>query len=370
MGEFGQQILKTSYEIFNCLLQQEKGTFVVSPFSIINMLGILLNGSNDTLKNKMKKILGNTVDFNNDISKIYNQLKISLEDLNSATLNLNNYVFHDMRMKVLPDFRETLARYLISELKPVYLALFDDFQNLINKTVYTDTNGLLDKISDDLPDDLKVLILNTVYFKESWRFPFSVDHENEYFFNGDKKFKVPMMKIRKKFKAADTEKFKVVQIPFANPTYSFLGILPKTNNFSNIRISDVLSSLKLHDVFISMPKFTIETEIDIKDKLKLENLQGIFDGHSFLNIFKDTAITNPELIHVAVIDIDEKGTSASTVTYEYAITCLLHPKEIIFEFNSPFLFYIIKTITNNSSHNNFKQLPIIMGRYTGHDMNK
>ncbi|WUR03275.1 alpha-1-antitrypsin-like protein [Vairimorpha necatrix] len=368
-------IIKTSSDMFSYLLEQQRGTFVFSPYSIINILGILLNGSTNNTKNMMEEFLyyeDNTDKFNDDIYKINHQLHISPDDsiAGSSTLKLNNYVFYNNQIKMIPLFEEIIKKYFKTESQTFDPTKTEEILNIINETVKTNTNGLIENLFDELPGNLLALIVNTMYFKLSWKLPFEIEHENRDFADGEMKIQVPMMKISKEFRAFETDGYQAVQIPYADHNYSFLGILPKSNkkedlNIENIEISKLLLKMKLYDVEIRIPKFKFKTEIDIIREMKMEKLQEIFTNPSFLNMFSGVPFGNPELFHVAVIDVNEKGTEGASVTSTFARLSLNILPKMTINFNRPFIFYIVKTISDNNTPSSIEDLPIFMGRFSG-----
>ena len=104
-----------------------------------------------------------------------------------------------------------------------------------------------------------------------------------------------------------------------------------------------------HDIVkIKLPKFTIESEIDLKEPLQKLGVKAIFEGDANLSklAYGGDGLKVDKVIHKAKLTIDEKGTVAGAGTAVTMVTKGLYgPDEITFD--RPFLCYIYKDKTGD-----------------------
>ena len=111
-----------------------------------------------------------------------------------------------------------------------------------------------------------------------------------------------------------------------------------------------------------MPKFSIESEIDLNDCVKQLGAQLIFDpDNADLSGFGESENGNvyvSKIFQKAKIDVDEEGTRAAAATMIVANDCasLIEYKEVILD--SSFFWCVYDGKTN---------IPLFMGTFTGNE---
>lgn len=135
--------------------------------------------------------------------------------------------------------------------------------------------------------------------------------------------------------------------PFKDNKYEFIGILPKEEgNFklSNLNIEGLLQNKINNEVSISLPKFKIKYEIDLKelyDEIGIETNTTI----SFNELNEDVSINH--MISKTSITIDEKGTNGSNIRSSELETKDLNDSEQHIFLDRPFAFLIRNKENNN-----------------------
>ena len=137
--------------------------------------------------------------------------------------------------------------------------------------------------------------------------------------------------------------------PFKNEKYYFVGILPKEKGIKEASVLDIeglLASKKEAIVYVGIPKFTIESSIDLTKLYNNYGIQDIFNnrGNFHQMTDKDTYVSKmyqKEYINIGeygTVDSNTKTASLSTRTYDNT-----NYKVIL---NRPFIFLIINAETN------------------------
>jgi len=183
-------------------------------------------------------------------------------------------------------------------------------------------------------NDVVLVILNAIHFKGSWLEAF--DPEPRLL-----NFKLPSgRKIQKNFLTrrsgvfgyAETETLRVVKIPYREAGFYMLVAIPKNRNdtideiiadMQPAELVEVITKPKYREeVILSMPKFTID--------------------YNFRRYWKLASGSWLELLHKAVIEVDEKSSEAVAPT----TILTAHPRAITrrpikVELNRPFLFMVM-----------------------------
>uniref|UniRef100_A0A8D0BYA5 Serpin domain-containing protein n=1 Tax=Salvator merianae TaxID=96440 RepID=A0A8D0BYA5_SALMN len=91
--------------------------------------------------------------------------------------------------------------------------------------------------------------------------------------------------------------------------------------------------------------FEISTSYSLKEALGKLHITDVFSNHADLSgITEQTQLKLSKASHKAVVNIDERGTTASAATTLVGVPLSWSPPTV---FNHPFLVLIIETKTNN-----------------------
>jgi serine protease inhibitor len=322
----------------------------ISPLSLYLALGMAYNGADGTTKQAMASVLelGRMPDqqFNESI-KAVTELLLTLDP--NVIIKIANSIWIKEGFPVEPLFINTNAEYFNSSVTNL------DFNNpnsvsVINNWVAANTAGYIKKIIEVIPPQMVMYLLNAVYFEAKWRYPFNKDDTyNGEFELADGSTKIcRMMKQQNMFHFYSDENFSAVDIPYGNSGFSMTLLLPAENIdietainlLSNNEWSDIIYGMRNSEIFVSIPKFKFEYEVDDLIEALTQLGMGIcFDPYfaDFRNINKDGGLYIDEAKHKTYIEVDEEGTKAAAVTsIGFGYTSM--PPSIIF--NRPFFFAI------------------------------
>jgi len=134
-------------------------------------------------------------------------------------------------------------------------------------------------------------------------------------------------------------------------------ILPKDNYTQPIigsyeQYDYYINSLKTNEInLVKIPKFTCETKYRIDNLFKKYGLKEIFNNLDISEIippFNNQPIGIDQIIHNAVIIVDEQGTKAAASTAMMLLSNSIEPQKpkINFIANHQFIYYIRHVPTN------------------------
>jgi len=344
--------------------KSEAANVFFSSYSIISALSITFEAAKGETAEQMQAVLHLPGDAflrreaflksNQEINKPDKKYKLSLAN---ALWAQEDYGFLD-------DYSKLIAKYYSGQVKNLDFKIDPEKSRLtINSWVEENTNR---KIKNLIPPRVinpltSLIITNAIYFKGLWLKPFNKKDTTDSDFNitPDNKIKVKMMCLTGKdaeFNYAETDMFKIVELPYEGSDLSMLIILPKEGDLKPLE--DVLTTeqfldwrgmLKENRVNIYLPRFKFETKYFMADKLKNMGMQAAFSkdaDFSGMTGKKDLFIS--DVIHQAFVEVNEEGTEAAAATAIAVSRKAMGPDKIKeFKADHPFIFIIQERITGN-----------------------
>ncbi|XP_073942854.1 antichymotrypsin-2-like isoform X2 [Choristoneura fumiferana] len=321
-------IAKFSLQFCNEL--DKSKSVVSSPMSAEILLALLTLGSSDPAHGELLNAIG----FKDDdsIRSSFSAVTSKLKSVKGVTLQVANKVYLQNGFDLDPKLKHDAIEIFDSDLEPLDFSNSGAAAKLINDWVESKTNKRIkDLISEDSVNSLTRLVLvNALYFKGSWKYPFKPHNtiDKPFHINKDTTVNVPMMYLEENFKYGESQKLnaQLLEMPYEGGEASMVIILPKEVE----GINDLLKSLatdvdlvqelnQMHPikVQVTIPKFKIETEIDLKTLLPKLGISAIFDesNSGLTKIFN-----SPEPLYVskaiqkAFIEVNEEGAEAAAAT--------------------------------------------------------
>lgn len=234
-----------------------------------------------------------------------------------------------------------------------------NIKNIIDEEVCKGTHGLIDHLDTDINAAMLALIVDILYFKGAWEYEFDEYNTKARMFYGTKgKVKVATMQSEGRMDYAETSVYQAVRLPYMcesmnHNEFAMHIYLPK-NKYG---ILEVLNSIQnenyelyteREEVRLSLPKFEIANNIDVKKLLKQLELSCVLESCDIIpQCIKGLQIT--DIAQQVKIKVDEQGTEAAAVTFETVAGCCppeFEPTPKVMRVNKPFLFEIVEDTTN------------------------
>ena len=339
-------------------LKQEnnKKNMIYSPLSIKYALKMLQEGADGNTLTQIQNVIGNT-----ELPKYQN-----IQD----TLSLANGIF--IRDTYYPNVKNSY----IDVLNNKYLADIaqDPFANAnnVNKWIENKTLGIIKNMLQDKlvqnPDTV-MLLINALGIDMEWESKFDTLYTGgqKFYLEDGKEMQATTMnknKVRTKgtsyYKEKDITALSMNLKEYDGKQMEFVAIMPEKNlkeyvdNLTNEKINEITKNMKSADTTagglnISIPKFSFDYDLKLKDDLKNLGITDAFDKQQAnLSKMADLEKTGKniyvsEALHKANIDFTEKGVKAAAVTV-FAVmqaTAMIEKAEpITINIDKPFLFLI------------------------------
>ena len=297
---------------------------LISPLSVMLALSMTANGAKGETLAQMEALLGGDIPMETLNEYLYSYIK-TLPSEKTAKLNIANSIwFGDNGFKAEKAFLQKNADYYGAE---AYKSVFDE-KTLrdINNWVKENTDGVIDKIVDQMDPYAAMYLVNTVLFDAEWQNIYRKYEVRDGTFTAidGAKRTVSMMYSNESLYLDDGKATGFLK-PYKNG-YSFAALLPN----EGVALDDYIASLtgegflttvknaKEGPVEAAMPKFSYDYGIEMSDALKALGMTVPFDAEladfSGLGHSSDGNIYISRVLHKAYIAVDEKGTKAGAAT--------------------------------------------------------
>ncbi|XP_063393784.1 antichymotrypsin-2-like isoform X1 [Cydia fagiglandana] len=321
-------IAKFSMQFCNEL--DKSKSVVSSPLSAEILLALLSLGSSEPA---LPELLG-AIGFQDTdaIRSSFSLVSSRLKSIKGVTLDVANRVYLQQGHELDSKLKDDAVKVFDAALEPMDFSNGAAAAKLINDWVESKTNNKIkDLISEDSLNALTRLVLvNALYFKGKWKHQFKPHNtmDKPFYVKKDTTVDVPMMYIEEQFRYGESEKLnsQLLEMPYEGDEASMVIVLPKDIEgldavlkqlTSGVDLVQELNSMISTKVQVTIPKFKIETEIDLKELLPKLGIKAIFDEkNSGLTKILDS--TEPlyvsKAIQKAFIEVNEEGAEAAAAT--------------------------------------------------------
>jgi len=318
-NKFGFKLFK---EIAN--YEGDKNLFI-SPLSVGLALGMTYNGARGETQEAMQAAL-ELHDMNlqevNEAYKSLIELFINLDP--KVQFQIANSIWYIEGFRVEQEFIDLNKNYFNAEVTSM------DFSapgavDIINGWVKEKTMGKIEEIIERIDPVTVMFLINALYFKGTWTYEFNPESTKDEVFNLPDGTQKPcrMMAQEGNFDYYENENFQVIDLPYGVGDYSMTIFLPQ----SGVAVDDVIASLNQENwnywnsqfteqnVQLSLPKFKLEYELELKEVLTALGMGIAFHGGAdFTGINPDAALYISRVLHKTYVDVNEEGTEAAAVT--------------------------------------------------------
>ncbi|MCJ7728085.1 MAG: serpin family protein, partial [Actinobacteria bacterium] len=182
------------FDIFKELILEDKDKNIfISPMSILLALAMTYNGAVGDTNLAMAEALGFTGFDLEELNSVFHDLMISIKNADSdIELAIANSIWYKFGFKAKEDFVERNEKYYSSEVNEIDFAA-PEAVDTINGWIEEATKGKIEKMLSEIPPDAVMYLINAIYFKGNWTYPFDenlTSDDDFYLLDGSTK-KVP-----------------------------------------------------------------------------------------------------------------------------------------------------------------------------------
>ncbi len=233
----------------------------------------------------------------------------------------------------------------------------------INAWVSERTRTRIPRLLDELPEDTVCVLLNAVYFKGLWAEPFEARATREAPFRraGAGPVRVPMMQRTGRYAVLDEDGAAVLALPYAGERAMLLVALPaEVDGLDGLvaaldaeRVSRWIRGLGRPghgEVEVRLPRFKIEADYRLRAPYRALGMRRAFSSREaqfpgMTGSDRPGLVWIDDVVHKAMIEVNEEGTEAAAVTGVVMQTTSLPPPPRPFHADRPFLFLLVDRTT-------------------------
>lgn len=349
------------WKIFNEEQRAKPGENVlISPFSIQTALFMAQNGAEGNTLNQMLELMGCPGCSVSDLNALQRDLTtlLSQQSGHPQLTIANAYFYDERRIVVKPPFLEAIDQFYGGVPQELDFDADQAAVQQINSWVYDHTNGKIDQVLKAItPLDVAFLI-NALHFKADWASGFvpQSTYQGTFTKADGATIQVDYVNADRNFTTAQTPGFNLVDIPFRDSTYSMSFIQPSAANTNPAWHQSITpqtwkamyEGMTYERAYVHFPKLKLSYGNDLVQSLgtlgmtdalnpNLANFTAMGTSPTGKNIFIK------QVIHKAVLEVDEKGAEGAAVT---AVGFAIDSLPPVFHFNSPFILVLRHIPTN------------------------
>lgn len=331
---------------------------LISPLSVLSALAMTANGAQDETLLQMENTLGMTKDKLNRY--VYSYME-NLPQGKNYKLSLANSIWftEDKRFTVNQDFLQTNADYYGAG---IYRAPFNDETcEDINRWVKDNTDGMIEKIINNIPAEAVMYLVNALAFEAEWSDIYEKHQVREGVFTKEdgSTQEVKLMYGSDGAYLEDENASGFIKY-YKGGKYAFVAMLPKEGvkiadyvaTLDGEKVSGMLQNPKYVTVRTAIPKFKTGYEVEMSGILTRMGMERAFDEKraefGALGTSTDGNIFISRVLHKTFIEVGEKGTRAGAATVvekaDGAAMEMEEPKEVYLD--RPFVYMIIDCENN------------------------
>ena len=354
IGEKEERNVNYGFEtdILNSLSKEENSA--VSPDSLKTVLAMTANGVNGETQNQLLNALNieDLEEYNTQQKE--KALLRSQSPFTSVSYKMANSIWVKGEDNILKDdYKE-----LISDKYSGLISSVGESPDDINNWVKENTDGKIEKVIDNT--DFDIMLLNTADFKGTWKYSFDERSTESGIFNNADGSKLPVYYMERSFKYSEDFKYyeedglKAITLKYGalsdyveNTPYEMVFVL-SDKDIDSDTLNRIFNNGRNADVFVQLPKFYIENEIDAVEMLKNIGVTDIFNPQTadFSSMLEGTGYYVGNVMQNAVLGIDEKGTVASSAS-EVVVYRSIDERNLEFVADRPFYYFIRNSETGD-----------------------
>lgn len=342
--------------LFQECFTAEKNT-LISPVSAAYALSMVANGAKGETVKQMEEVMGMPI---NELNNYLYSYEKALPQGDKYKYHLTNSIWfkNDEKLTVNDDFLQINADYYDAE---IYKSSFDETTvKDINHWVKQNTDGMIPKIIETIPEKAVMYLINALAFEAEWDEKYEKKQVREGAFHRlDGSEEDVEFMFSNEFTYLEDENTTGVLKYYKDHSYAFVGLLPKVgvsmeeyvSSLSGEKIHTLLEKRENRTVMTAIPIFEIEYSSELSETLEKLGIKNAFDFNtadfSGLGNYEEENIYISKVLQKTYISVNENGTKAAAITAVQNESASAVPEEIKKVYlERPFVYMLIDCETN------------------------
>ena len=348
-----------TFDFLDRVNAEAKKDYIISPLSMQFLLGMILDGAQGQTADEIATVLGYGAGETAQVNEYCLSMLEQLPELDRrTTVAIANAIYVDEGWPLKDAYKSEVGQYYKAEISNLDFTKNDESLKVINGWCKKHTNGMIEKILDEVNPNMLCYLLDALYFKGQWKDKFDKGSSKVETFTDESgtPSKLTMMKQEKELLYLENDIFQAVRLPYGNGAYSMIVMLPTSGH----NVADITATLKKSnwnelryglsewDVDVWIPRFETKYYIKLNDMLSAMGMPSAFDsGAADFTPMSDYALCLSFVQQHAAIKVDEEGTEAAAVSSAGMIKNSALPVggHAVFHADHPFLYLITESST-------------------------
>ena len=352
-----------SSSFFQTVVRHNPDNLIMSPLSASIALAMAACGARGNTEAQFRNVL-HLPTSESVVTSGYQSLIDNLNNVKDNKLAVANKVFVAASLNLKPSYKNLTEVYFRSSSQLVNFAQSQEAANIINSWAEQNTNNLIKELitAEMLDDTTRLVLVNAIYFKGQWKDKFNPQ------FTKDKPFHISTVEVKDvptmfrhgtyKLGRLPDLNARFIEIPYKGDELSMIIILPNEidglsdveKKLQNTSLTNILSQGDKEKMELWLPKFKVETMLELNDVLQEMGLTDAFTTADFSEIADGENLYISDVIQKAYIEVNEEGSEAAAV-YDPMMDFLSLPYRTRMIINRPFFYYIAKTVNVGKENN-------------------
>ncbi len=336
-------------------LRTQAGNLFFSPYSISTALAMTYAGARGNTAAEMAQALH----FRLEPESLHDAFAALAAQV-SATgmkghiqLRIANALWPHVSYPLLKSFLALVQRVYGARLTAVDYGKPEAARAIINAWIEERTESRIrELIPPGVLNALTTLVLvNAIYFKGNWAFPFDPDrsHDAPFWITPEAAVQAPLMAQKRAFSYSESEELQVLELPYAGEELSMVVLLPqKRDGLTDLEAALTVENLdrwtrllRKQEVQVFLPRFEITFPFRLDSTLKSMGMSDAFTGAAdFSGMDGTESLSIGAVLHKAFVVVNEEGTEAAAATAVAMARAAMPAPPPVFRADHPFIFLI------------------------------
>ncbi len=238
------------------------------------------------------------------------------------TLEIANSLWLQTGAKIKPDFVASCEKSYRAEVAEVDFRIPAALQR-INDWVSQNTHGKIPSIFDPpLPPDLRLVLLDAIYFKGTWETPFDkqLTRDQPFTLRGGQTTQHPRMLRKGRMNYLESAGFQAVLLPYASRQASLCVFLPKegldgfVKDLTPENWAAWMAQFRSREGTLELPRFKLENKYELNGELALLGMPRAFSRQAEFGGISGEPLFISKVVQRTFVEVNEEGTEAAAAT--------------------------------------------------------
>lgn len=324
-----------------------------SPFSVASALGLVARGAAGMTRDELAVLLlGDKASDLTQLGELLTRAGVlepprGKED--EPVIAVSNTLWVDESVEILVPFVEELGRWSSGKVREApFRTAPGEARDRINVDVAKTTRDLVPELipADAITTDTRSALVNALYLKCAWRFPFTEGTTRPQPFHAPRgSVDVPTMSQSERLGYAARDGWQVVTMPAIGGVQAVV-LLPDGDlaeaepALDPETFAGLLDAPKPTQVDLALPKFKISTQTELTPPLNKLGVRTVFGNDADLSGISSTKLAIEAVLHESVLEIDEKGLEGAAATAVMMRLTSLPTQSVEVRVDRPFLLLV------------------------------